>query len=132
MSYLENFGVLTGIGVDVFEAGAGVFKPTREAESNTKNFESALLHWQTHAEFYVFFSELESKFCEKLDPESIIISGRSLYGLYKCHFLSSNIAEFRLHRWLLVFERSRLFTFAKYSDLNSKILEQERSRSLNM
>jgi len=55
MSYLENFGVLTGIGVDVFEAGAGVFKPTREAESNTKNFESALLHWQTHAEFYVFF-----------------------------------------------------------------------------
>jgi len=26
-------------------------------------------------------------------------SNRSLRGLYACHFLSKNIAEFRLHRW---------------------------------
>jgi len=61
----------------------------------------------TPAGFYVFLSdldlELESNIGEKPDPdlESLVIfdSSRGLRGLYKCHFLSTNIAELRLHRW---------------------------------
>jgi len=47
-----------------------------------------------------FFSDSGSKICEKPDPEAFVIFGSStsLRGLSACHFLSTNIAEFRLHR----------------------------------
>ena len=52
----------------------------------------------------VFFSDPapESKICQKLDldPESLFIfSIRTLSGFHIWHFLSKNLAEFRLHRW---------------------------------
>jgi len=52
-----------------------------------------------------FFSE--SEICEKPDPESLFIFGRrrSLRGLYKCHFLITNIAKFRFRGWFAEFEQ---------------------------
>jgi len=42
----------------------------------------------------------ESKICEKPDPESLFTcSSRSPCGFHIWHFLSENIAEFRLHLW---------------------------------
>ena len=44
MCYLENFGVLTRVGVDVFKFfGVGVFKQKAGAESESKNCNSAHL-----------------------------------------------------------------------------------------
>jgi len=44
MSYLEIFGVLTGVGVDVsnfFGVGAGVLEPKAGAESESEKCDSA-------------------------------------------------------------------------------------------
>ena len=53
------------------------------------------------AGFCVFQTQIRSKKFEKTgpDPESLVIFGssRSLRGLYICHFLSKNMAEFQLH-----------------------------------
>jgi len=46
MSYLEVFGVLTGVGVDVskfFGVGAGVLEPEAVAESESEEYDSAHL-----------------------------------------------------------------------------------------
>jgi len=53
---------------------------------------------------FFFWLDPEPKICEILDadPASLFIfdSSRYLCGLYKCYCLCTNIAEFRLHRWL--------------------------------
>jgi len=63
-------------------------------------------------------SEPEPKFCEKPDPDPVLISSnsRSLRGLYERH--CTNIAECRLHR--------RLSEFEQESD--SQNLKKRRSR----
>jgi len=74
-------------------------------------------------------SRPESKIWEKPEPESLFNfgSGRSLCG----HFLSKNLVNLRLDRWL---KRSRILKLKNLPDPDpdpdSKILEQERSRSL--
>jgi len=48
MSYLEVFGVLTGVEVDVskfFGVGAGVLKPEAGVESKSEKCDSAHLQW---------------------------------------------------------------------------------------
>jgi len=76
-------------------------------------------------------SRPESKICEKLDQylESLYILGssRSLHDLYKCLCLCRNV-EFLLHRWLPQCKSEKIRT----ADQDSKILEQELSRSLKM
>ena len=65
------------------------------------------------------------------DPESFFIFGSST-SLYKCHCLSLKNAEFRWHRWLPELEQESDSQIWKFPDLDSKILEHERSRSLKM
>ena len=65
------------------------------------------------------------------DTESIFIfssSSRSLHGLYKYHFVSTNSAEFRLHRWLPEFEQESDSCIWKNFGPDSKIPEQGRSQ----
>jgi len=58
---------------------------------------------------HVLDLELDEKICEKPNPSSkslfIFGIGMSLRSLYKFHFLSINIGEFQLHRWLPEFEQ---------------------------
>ena len=88
----------------------------------------------TPAGLCVFLSEPGSKIFQKPDPESLLIfcSSRSPRGLCTCHFYKVKTAEFRLHWWLLPEseQESDFQIFLKLSDLDSKILEQERSRKM--
>ena len=64
----------------------------------------------TQVGYCVFLSdpaqEPKSKFREKPHPETLFIfsSSRSLRGFHIRHFLSENIAKFRLHQWLPEYE----------------------------
>jgi len=86
------------------------------------------------AGFCVFLSDPDpdprSKICEKPDPESLfkLGSGRSLCS----HFLSKTLVNFGWIDGSRSLNRSRILKFEKFPDSDpvSKILEQERSRSL--
>jgi len=71
------------------------------------------------------------KFVKKPDPDpgSLFIfgSGRSLCGFCKCHCLITNVAEFRLHRWLPEAEQESVSQIKKKfeSRTDSIILEQD-------
>ena len=55
------------------------------------------------------------KCLKKTDPESslIFVSSRCLRGLHTSHCSSTNIAEYRLHRWLAEFEQESDFQIWK-------------------
>ena len=85
---------------------------------------------------FCVFSDPESRIFEKPGPESLFISGssKSLRGLYKCHFLSAKLLNFGCIDGCRSLNMSRIVQFEKISDPDpdSKILEQERRRSLKI
>jgi len=86
----------------------------------------------TPAGFCVFLldPDSESKLCEKPDPdpESLFSFGssRSLHS----HFLSNNVGKFPVGSMVPEPEQESDSQISKIPDLESKILKQERSRSL--
>ena len=84
-----------------------------------------------------FLSDPVQKMFEKTDPESrlIFVSSRCLRGLHTSRCSSTNIAEYRLRRWLTEFEQESDFQIWKNldPDADSKSLEREcRCRSQKM
>ena len=74
----------------------------------------------------------EPNICEKPEPGSAIALCFRLRGLCTRHFLRTTLLNFGCIDGSRCFNRSRILKLENFSDPDSKILEQERSRSVKM